>query len=298
MALLRVVVGIPTVGRADVLSRTVAELTSQTRPPDQVIVCGTEMADVVGVAQALPDICLLFSPGSLTRQRNAIIAAADDADIVVFFDDDFLPHSRYLAAVEAHMVKSPSTALVTGLVIADGIKGAGLSVAEGLEILRRFPDGRMRAHPVFSAYGCNMGIRLAPLRQHGLQFDERLPLYGWQEDVDFSRRLAVHGAIMQLEDAQGVHLGTKLGRGSGLRLGYSQVVNPLYLAAKRLGYPAGYALQHIGRNVAMNLARSFRPEPYIDRRGRLLGNALALRDLLGGRLLPERVLELRIPGKS
>jgi hypothetical protein len=35
-----------------------------------------------------------------------------------------------------------------------------------------------------------------------------------------------------------------------------------------------------------------RPEPYVDRRGRLRGNMLALGDLLRHRMAPERVLEL------
>jgi hypothetical protein len=42
----------------------------------------------------------------------------------------------------------------------------------------------------------------------------------------------------------------------------------------------------------MNLVRSVWPEPYIDRRGRLRGNILALRDLVRGGMIPERILEL------
>jgi hypothetical protein len=42
----------------------------------------------------------------------------------------------------------------------------------------------------------------------------------------------------------------------------------------------------------MNALRAARPEPYVDRRGRLVGNALALRDLLIGRMTPERILQL------
>jgi hypothetical protein len=135
-------------------------------------------------------------------------------------------------------------------------------------------------------------VRLAPLREHGLRFDERLPLYGWQEDVDLSRQLAGFGDIMQLGGARGVHLGTKLGRGSGMKLGYSQVANPIYLSSKRRGYPLGRAISHIASNMAMNAVRSVWSEPYVDRRGRLRGNARALCDLVAGRMLPERILDL------
>ena len=83
----------------------------------------------------------------------------------------------------------------------------------------------------------------------------------------------------------------KEGRTPGRRLGYSQVANPLYLFGKG-SYSLSRAARSVGRNVAMNAARSVRPEPYIDRRGRLGGNALAVFDLLRGRLAPERVLDL------
>jgi hypothetical protein len=49
---------------------------------------------------------------------------------------------------------------------------------------------------------------------------------------------------------------------------------------------------HIARNMAMNIVRSLWPEPYIDRRGRLNGNFVAVRDLLSGKLSPERILDL------
>ena len=42
---LRIVVGVPTVGRANVLYETLSELSRQTRQPDQVLVCATTPAD-------------------------------------------------------------------------------------------------------------------------------------------------------------------------------------------------------------------------------------------------------------
>jgi hypothetical protein len=46
------------------------------------------------------------------------------------------------------------------------------------------------------------------------------------------------------------------------------------------------------RNVLSNMAHSIRPEPFIDRRGRLRGNFIALSDAVRGRIAPERVLVL------
>lgn len=290
---LNIVVGIPTVGRTAILRETLAELRSQTLKPGRIIVCGTTEADVAGADGEGAEV--IIAPPGLTRQRNAIIEAAGDADIVMFFDDDFLPDAGYLMAIEQHMRVHSDTVVATGVVLSDGINGAGLTPAEGRAALLdtvRAPAETPAVMAAFTGYGCNMAVRLAPMRDHGLRFDERLPLYGWQEDVDLSRCLAPFGRVVKLGDAYGVHLGVKSGRGKGVRLGYSQVANPLYLSGKRCGYPLTRAVQHIARNVAKNLARAGFPEPWVDRRGRLIGNILAVGDLLAGRMTPERILQL------
>jgi GT2 family glycosyltransferase len=293
---LNIAVGIPTVGRAPILRETLIELAGQTRRPDSVIVCGAKPADVEGAVDAYPGTVVLLSEPGLPRQRNAIIEGATKADVLVFFDDDFLPDPDYLAAIDQHMALDPRIVVATGLVLADGIGGPGLTPASGRAILSHHapaagvPSSATR--PTFSGYGCNMAVRLGPMREHGLRFDERLPLYGWQEDVDVSCRLAAFGQVVQIDAARGVHLGVKSGRNSGVRLGYSQVANPLYLSGKRLGYPFRRALTHIAKNMAMNIVRAGWPEPYVDRRGRLHGNLLALRDLTTGRMVPERILDL------
>ncbi len=146
--------------------------------------------------------------------------------------------------------------------------------------------------PAFNTYGCNMTFRLTKVREHGLRFDEQLPAYGWYEDMDFSRRLRVHGALMRLPGAVGVHLGAKVGRVSGRRLGYSQVANPIYLARKG-SYPWSHALRSVGRNFANNLLWSLKPEPWVDRRGRLRGNLRAFAELLVGQAHPSRILQIR-----
>jgi GT2 family glycosyltransferase len=288
----KIIVGIPTVGRADILCGTLRELTRQTRRPDAVIVCSTKAADVVGAPACYPGVVLIAADAGLPRQRNAVIAAAPDADIVVFFDDDFIADPQYLAHIEQHMAAEPRIVVATGLVVADGIGGPGLTEDAARALLAQSAQAGSLVRPIFTGYGCNMAVRLAPMRDNGVLFDERLPLYGWQEDVDFSRRLGAFGTIVQIEAARGVHLGIKVGRSSGVRLGYSQIANPLYLSGKRLGYPLRRALTHILSNVAMNIVRSPRPEPYVDRRGRLRGNLMALRDLIIGRMVPERILDL------
>jgi GT2 family glycosyltransferase len=288
----RIAIGIPTVGRATILCETLRELALQTRQPDAVIVCGTKAEDMAGAEEACPGALLLVAKPGLPRQRNAAIAAAADIDIMVFFDDDFLADPTYIASVERQFVSDPTIVVATGLVLADGIGGPGLTPTVARTHLAAPSPPAAGVQPVFTAYGCNMAVRLKTMRDKGVLFDERLPLYGWQEDVDLSLRLSPYGKVVKINEARGVHLGVKMGRNSGVRLGYSQVANPLYLSKKRLGYPLRRALTHIACNIAMNVVRSPRPEPYVDRRGRVWGNLLAIRDLFIGRMAPERILDL------
>jgi hypothetical protein len=94
----RVAVGVATRGRAAVLAETLAEIGRQRRAPDRVIVCHVSPEDVPGAAA--PGVEFLTAPAGLPRQRNAILDAAHDCDVVLFLDDDFLPAPDYLAVTE------------------------------------------------------------------------------------------------------------------------------------------------------------------------------------------------------
>jgi GT2 family glycosyltransferase len=125
----------------------------------------------------------------------------------------------------------------------------------------------------------------------GMRFDERLPLYDWLEDADFGERLRARGRMGRSGLLWGVHMGAKSGREKGRRLGYSQIANALYLTRKG-SLSRRFALKRILRNLAANLLRAPAPEAHIDRRGRLLGNLLALRDFFRGIVEPERAVRL------
>jgi GT2 family glycosyltransferase len=289
---LRLAIGIATRGRAATLAALLPEIAKQTMQPNRIVVCGTQPDDLVGIEQGHPVELLISTPG-LPNQRNAILATLQDCDIVLFLDDDFLMAPRYIEATLAAMQAHPDIVVSTGALIADDARGPGLSVTQALAMVEEhagrglIPGWDRAAH----GYGCNMALRLAPIFAHGLSFDERLPLYGWSEDVDFTHRLGCHGVIVKIRGAQGVHLGVKSGRTPGRRLGYSQVANPIYLFGKG-SYSFGRAFRSVGRNLAANAMRAVQPEPFIDRRGRLHGNVVALADLLRGRLRPERMLDL------
>jgi polysaccharide biosynthesis transport protein len=293
---LNMVVGIATAGRREILSRAVNLLASQSRPPDRLLISRMAPSDVDESAlERFPaPTRVLDGATGLTAQRNRILATASDADVVVFFDDDFFVCDSYLSNLEKLFLAHPNIVAATGRVLADGATGPGLSAEEGLRILGSRPTGESDSDKFFECYGtygCNMAFRAEPVRLHKILFDEDLPFYGWQEDIDFSRQLARHGLIVKANNLQGVHLGAKLGRTSGVRLGYSQIANPVYLIRKgTISWKRAANL--MWRNIAANLVHSLSPEPWIDRRGRLKGNALAVIDLVLGRSSPRRILQL------
>jgi GT2 family glycosyltransferase len=290
---MQLAIGIATRGRPAILIETLSDLFRQHRLPDKIIVAYADTSDIDDAPRRFSKVTFLRAPLGLTRQRNANLDSCIGSDILVFIDDDFYLEASYLKVIERLFLKSPAVVAATGKVLADGIRGPGLSVEEAKRLLLRFrvAEGRQKLKKAFNTYGCNMSLRLATVRKHGLRFDELLPLYGWYEDVDFSRQLAPYGSIVKVSTACGVHLGTKSGRTSGFRLGYSQIANPIYLARKG-SVSWQFALASMVSRCAKNLLRSLAPEAYIDRRGRLLGNVVACRELAAGKLCPSKITSL------
>ncbi|MEM0905715.1 MAG: glycosyltransferase [Pseudomonadota bacterium] len=293
---MRIALAVATTGRRDTLRLTLPLINQQTRAPDRVIlsVCDENDLDRAHLEATFADPVVIVGDKGLTKQRNRAVKAAADCDVIVFLDDDFLIAPDFLAEVEALMEGETRVTVATGTVIADGINGPGLSFEEGVRLLAGDGGADPAADPLtptYGAYGCNMVLRLAPMRAHNITFDERLPLYGWLEDIDVSRRLAQHGDVVRSERLRGVHLGEKRGRSSGLKLGYSQVANPIYMVRKgNVRWRYGYG--HLVRNVAKNTLRAFKPEPWVDRAGRLKGNLVAFWHLVTGRLKPEAMLTI------
>lgn len=289
---LRLAVGIASAGRPTILREMIMRLGAQTRASDSIIICAPEASDVEGVLSVNPSAVVIVGCRGSSHQRNAILRRAGDFDVIVFFDDDFVPCADYLEWVERIMVACPDVVMTTGRVLQDGILGPGLTfeVADGV-VNTAGPIALDTLMEVSNGYGCNMSVRVAMARKNDISFDERLPLYGWLEDVDFSHQLARFGHVVYSEATRGVHLGIKVGRTPGIKFGYSQIANPLYLMRKgTLKWRRGLLL--MSRNLIANSARSFRGEAWVDRPGRLMGNLRAVLDLVRGRLDPGRILLL------
>lgn len=290
----RVAVIIASLARPDMVQQAIDCLSRQTTQPDLVVLSVTSPKDLPeGFRESERVKAVIGTKGSCAQRNTALDFIRADHDIVVFYDDDFIPSVHSIANIRRFFSEHPDVAGASGDVLADGINNAGISREHAEALVRAHDerhgyDGRIYGD-LEGLYGCNMACRTAAIGT--IRFDERLPLYGWQEDIDFSASLLPRGRLVRTAAFAGVHQGVKHGRTSGVRLGYSQIVNPLYLLRKGTMRP-GFALRLLLGNVLSNHAKSLRPEPWVDRRGRVKGNWLGLLDVLRGKLTPERILDL------
>ncbi|MEM9168736.1 MAG: glycosyltransferase [Pseudomonadota bacterium] len=287
---MRIWVVIPSVGRSHVLRNTVAHLNKQVRRPEGVVLVGACDADVEGVAEVAPETTIIIAERGLCAQRNAgMKIAAPQSDLLIFFDDDFVPRTDFLLNAESVFCARQDLVGATGRLIADGARTGPIDFEAACEMVANddiptdAPDVDQEA-----LYGCNMLVRTAVL--DGLQFDEKLPLYGWQEDVDFTYQVGRRGRMILSPRLGGVHMGVTSGRLSGKRLGYSQIANPIYLLRKRT-MPHKLARRLMVRNFSSNLANTILVGRKVGRPSRLLGNMMAIRDYFTGRLDPRRITE-------
>lgn len=291
---MKIALAVATIGRPYVLYETLEDIARQDRRPDAVCICPASSDDVYIDRNEALDLPISYCRGSkgASAQRNAIIKNLTSPDVVVFIDDDFAMAPDFIAQVERLFSDNQDVVIATGTLIADDVNGRGLLAPEARHLIKisAQPESETITE-VYNGYGCNMAVRWAAIEATKARFDENLPLYSWLEDVDFSRQLSGQGNIVRSNLLRGVHRATKHGRTKGVRFGYSQIANQAYLLKKGT-VRWKPALWQLLRNVAANARGSVRPEPYIDRRGRLFGNIIAVSDLLLGRLSPNRILEL------
>jgi GT2 family glycosyltransferase len=278
-------------GRPELVRQLLTCIERQVRLPDEIVLSVvTEKDFEAGPATSLKVDVVHSSPGLCAQRNKGLGRLQDRVDVVLFIDDDFWMSETYIAELERIFLLNEEVVAVTGLVLADGATSQGIPIADADSYLKNYvpaPSKSMRDVP--ATYGCNMAFRASKIRD--LKFDERLPLYGWQEDVDFSAQLRSRGRVVATDLVWGVHLGTKKGKISGVRFGYSQVINPLFIVRKG-NMSRLRALRLISKNIIANVVKSAFPERYIDRWGRLKGNIIGLLHAARGKLDPMYVLNL------
>jgi glycosyltransferase involved in cell wall biosynthesis len=290
----QIAIVIATKGRPAAVTEVVRLLERQTLTPSRVVISATGSADIEASLQSsvFPLELIYGSAGSSKQRNRALERVRQQADIVVFFDDDFAPaitwleHCAFAFASDAHVIG------IGGRVLRDGATDAGVSWEEAKRLISDpppLPPGPPTFLRTRSLYGCNMAFRITAIGD--LRFDERLVLYGWMEDKDFSRIAGRAGRLVRYDGMVGVHLGIKSGKVSGKKYGYSQVVNAWYLYRKKV-LSRKEAWRNLFRAILANGIKSFRPEKDVDRYGRFVGNLVGVGELIRGRCRPERAEEL------
>jgi len=301
---MRSFVVIATKGRPHVVCQALNFLRVQTRPPDFTVVVGTAESDIEEIRDhslLQPGIgCAVISHRvGLTPQKNCgleILAARGLLDagkgrfFCAFFDDDFLVAPDWLEATESRLRKGDVVGL-TGRVLADGASTeTGLTAQQAEAFISSANDPAESEFEAGCLYGCNMAFVDKVVTR--TRFDENLALQGWLDDAEYSHQAKQIGKLIYFPGAKGVHLAeTSRGGSRGVKFGYSQVANPIYLSQKGAMSVAN-ALRLIALGLTSNSVHSLSKRARIDYPGRLLGNLYALGDLLTFRSDPMRVVQV------
>jgi GT2 family glycosyltransferase len=214
----------------------------------------------------------------------------------LFIDDDVELAPDYIEQMERLFGAEPAIVAASGGIAADGAPaGTEIERRAALKAIREY-RGCRDCVPFKDVYGCNMFVRSDVLQVE--KFDERLPLYAWLEDLDFSLRCKKHGKIVRNRAALMAHLATRSGRASDLRYGYTKIANPWYLWRKSvLNSLPEVIVRYWATTTLANLLRAFFTNGArgIDYRKRLIGNFMAYRDLILSRIDPLNILDIDDP---
>jgi hypothetical protein len=296
---MKVAVIICSVGRPAILHDTVCSIQRQRLAPSQILIVSPTLEHVLPETLALPGVLFVSSSLGSTIQRNRGLESVDPCtDLVAFLDDDMELCRSYLHEMSRLFDAHPDVVIACGTLLHDGGRSSSITRGQATRLCHEEDD--RSAKPVSSpsyvpldwAYGCNMIARWASVGE--VRFDERLPLYAWLEDSDYGFRCTIgrHGPVTCLS-AKGVHLGWRGGRTSGVRFGFSQIVNPLYLWRKAKVFPLRHIIiQYWLRCLVGNILGTLTRDPKWDRPGGLKGNLLGFKHLLSGGCDPTRIVQM------
>jgi GT2 family glycosyltransferase len=272
---------IATKGRAPVVKETIKNILQQDSQVDKIIVSATHASDVDGLNNSGKIKSILGSVG-LTVQRNAAIRCLDPkCTIVTFLDDDVELAANYFQVLNSFFQSRSDIIAVGGNPRLDGCTRS--EAQKCLAIIDENPASKEWLVP--SLYGCNMSFRRDVIE--GVQFDERLRLYGWLEDYDFSVRVSNKGPIAVLSDLKLCHLRTPTGRMNHQKFGFAQVMNPCYLVQKGTMSWKDLLRFHLFPLLIANLVGLLKSP--VDRLRRLQGNIKALAMIARGSVEPEAI---------
>jgi GT2 family glycosyltransferase len=267
-------------GRPEILKATLGSIWNQDDTPDEVIISVVENSDLpISFNSEL--VKVLIGSAGLCAQRNLGLKSINSHSYLVsFMDDDLELAPDYFSEVRSAFSNGSAIAGANG-----NILNEGCSREEAKSILshdRKCQDIKLM-QSLKSLYGCNMHFR----KEYAIkeQFDERLLLYAWLEDYDYSSRVSKHGPLVFIPTAKLCHLKEPSGRIDNKKFGFAQIMNPFYIHRKGLLQMSEYIKMHFLKVILSNMLKVIKLEPagYY----RIIGNMVAIKLILKGKILPE-----------
>lgn len=184
--------------RAGPLSRTLNAFSALRTAPTlawEVIVIDNGSTDATGgvleaFAPLLPLKRLFYQPSGQGGARNEGIRAAS-GDIIAWIDDDCIPDSEWLMALQSEFASDPALAGLGGRVELFNDDDLPLTIQRWPHRVEFGVSGQFGRDAVFTISGCNMAFRRDTFARVGL-FDETLgpgTAAGSADDSDFLYRL-------------------------------------------------------------------------------------------------------------
>jgi GT2 family glycosyltransferase len=247
-------VAVCTYRRPAALSRLLDSVLAQDRLPDEVLIIDASPDDATEhvvlehplrerLRDRLSYIRVTGALRGLTRQRNVALSVAA-TDLIAFFDDDIVLDPQCIAELERAHRDDATRAGVgahiqgewTPIPLLWRMRRAlrivptlepGVYCRSGFSIPWAFlPPGDDLVRGDFLPGGAVMW-RTALART--LAFNERFTGYGSAEDLEFSLRIAAHGALVMHRGARLHHLHDDSGRPDDYQLGYTSTQNAYHI---------------------------------------------------------------------
>jgi GT2 family glycosyltransferase len=235
--------------RYDDLKKLISNLSSQSLLPDELIIVDSSDSrkNIDTIENSINNTHLIRTNLKGTSvQRNIGIKNLDKkSNIVMFLDDDMILDQEYIKVISS-VFEGDTEAVIGGL--------EGYLLQDGKLLKDKVNGDEVSYTP--SLYGCNMSFRVSAIKN--IYFDEKLALYGWLEDWDFSFTVSKNYKLLKCNRAYGYHMQSPKSRVNGEKLGYVQIANRYYLNKKH-GLKIDYFqfVKHLGANLIRSYKKSY-----------------------------------------
>lgn len=279
---------VASINRPQILHESILSLARQTVPCD-ILIAAPNKDHVLAATLALPNVKGVFGATGLCGQRNLALSSIKTRPKVIFcFDDDVEVEEHYVERMLEMFEANPEVALANGDNLGLGAAPGTLTRDNAKALIRRALEisSAKSIKPASTGIGCLMSFRGDLLDK--VEFDERLPLYGYLEDFDFSMQCSRFGRLVTNHRCHMVHIETAVGRMGSRKRGYSEVVNPIYIGSKHRSVRFGRLLAGSVKRTLKNLIRCRDLAGRKQVEGNLIGWAMVLK----GKLAPEYILQM------